>query len=130
MLPGDLFRLVVVRQAPGKTGEQLFEVRLEDDVVLLTMTEFGRSVRENGSGGTDHGRASCLFVLGNQVEGGHVHGTVPSLAPDALEEGRDLPVTTDFRGVFSEVAGTHLGIARDEILFPGWTGARFPLMRG
>ena len=56
--------------------------RHQDYVVLLTMTEFGRSVRENGSGGTDHGRASCLFVLGNQVEGGHVHGTVPSLAPD------------------------------------------------
>ena len=103
--------------------------RHQDDVVLLTMTEFGRSVRENGSGGTDHGRASCLFVLGNQLDAGRVHGTVPSLVPDALEDGRDLPVTTDFRGVFSEVAGKHLGIARDEILFPGWAGGRFPLMK-
>lgn len=100
-----------------------------DDVTLLTMTEFGRTVRENGSGGTDHGRGSCLFVLGNQVDGGRVHGTIPSLTPDALEDGRDLPVTTDFRAVFSEVAGKHLRIAQPQILFPGWTGNQFPLLK-
>ncbi|MFQ5571099.1 MAG: DUF1501 domain-containing protein, partial [Rhodothermales bacterium] len=96
----------------------------QDDVTLMTMTEFGRTVGENGSGGTDHGRASCLFVLGNRVDGGRVHGTVPVLAPEHLEDRRDLPVTTDFRAVFSEVAGKHLGITQDEALFPGWQGAR------
>ncbi len=100
-----------------------------DQLVLMTMTEFGRTVAENGSGGTDHGHGSCLFVLGAAVDGGRVHGTLPSLDPDALYEGRDLPVTTDFRAVFSEVAGKHLRIAADEALFPGWTGGRLPLLR-
>jgi uncharacterized protein (DUF1501 family) len=101
-----------------------------DDVVVLTMTEFGRTVAENGSGGTDHGHASCLFVLGGGVDGGRVHGGVESLDPDALHEGRDLPVTVDFRAVFAEVAGKHLGIDDDQTLFPGWTGVRLPLLRG
>lgn len=93
-----------------------------EDVVLMTMTEFGRTVRENGSGGTDHGRGSCMFVLGQRVRGGRVHGTVPELARENLEEGRDLPVTTDFRAVFSEVAGKHLQLSDTAGLFPGWTG--------
>ena len=91
----------------------------QDDVVLMTMTEFGRTAAENGSGGTDHGHGSCLFVLGNRVDGGRVHGRFPGLDPDALHEGRDLPVTTDFRAVFAGVAGAHLGIADDEAMFPG-----------
>jgi uncharacterized protein (DUF1501 family) len=101
----------------------------QDDVTLMTMTEFGRTVHENGSGGTDHGRASCLFVLGNSVQGGKVHGHLPELDPDALEDRRDLPVTTDFRAVFADVAGMHLGINRDAALFPGWTGQRLPLLK-
>lgn len=101
----------------------------QDDVVLLTMTEFGRTVRENGSGGTDHGHGSCMFVLGNQVRGGLVHGGFPGLDADALHEGRDLPVTTDFRALFSEVAGNHLGITDDQRMFPGWTGDRMSLIR-
>ncbi len=100
-----------------------------DDVVLMTMTEFGRTVHENVSGGTDHGRASCLFVLGNTVDGGKVHGTVPAIVPEELEDRRDLPVTTDFRSVFAEIAGTHLGISNDNEMFPGWSGARARLMR-
>ncbi|MEE8524294.1 MAG: DUF1501 domain-containing protein [Thermoanaerobaculia bacterium] len=100
-----------------------------DDVVVMTMTEFGRTVAENGSGGTDHGHGSCLFVLGNDVDGGKVHGDFPGLDRDVLYEGRDLPVTTDFRAVFSEVAGRHLGIDDDAVLFPGWTGGRIPLIR-
>ncbi|MDX1548242.1 MAG: DUF1501 domain-containing protein [Rhodothermales bacterium] len=103
---------------------------LADDVVLMTMTEFGRTVAENGSGGTDHGRASCLFLLGNAVAGRRVHGTVPALAPEHLEDRRDLPVTTDFRAVFASVAGAHLGIVADDVLFPGWHGTRKPLLRG
>ncbi len=101
----------------------------QDDVTLMTMTEFGRTVRENGSGGTDHGRASCLFVLGNDVAGGKVYGTITSLDPDALEDNRDLPVTTDFRSVFSEVADTHLRINNDVVLFPGWKRNKMKLMR-
>ena len=100
-----------------------------DEVVLMTMTEFGRTVHENGSGGTDHGRGSCLFVLGNRVDGGKVHGAVPSLVQESLENRRDLPVTTDFRAVFAEVAGRHLDIRDDQMLFPGWTGKRFPLIQ-
>ncbi len=100
----------------------------QDDVVLMTMTEFGRTVAENGSGGTDHGHGSCMFVLGSRVAGGKVHGRFDSLAPGALFEGRDLPVTTDFRAVFCEVAGKHLGIADDAALFPGWTGKRLALL--
>jgi uncharacterized protein (DUF1501 family) len=101
----------------------------QDDVLLTTMTEFGRTVRENGSGGTDHGHGSCLFVLGDRVQGGKVHGAFPGLDPGALYEGRDLPVTTDFRAVFCELAGKHLGIRDDAKLFPGWTGKRLPLLR-
>jgi len=102
----------------------------QDQVVLTTMTEFGRTVRENGSGGTDHGHGSCLFVLGNPVDGGKVHGVFPKgLEPGALYEGRDLPVTTDFRAVFCELAGKHLGIKDDARLFPGWTGKRLPLLK-
>ncbi|MGE0640806.1 MAG: DUF1501 domain-containing protein [Thermoanaerobaculia bacterium] len=100
-----------------------------DDVTLMTMTEFGRTVRENGSGGTDHGHGSCLFVLGTGVDGGKVHGDFPGLDRDALYEGRDLPVTTDFRAVFAEVAGNHLGIANDRAIFPEWNGRRRPLWR-
>jgi uncharacterized protein (DUF1501 family) len=102
----------------------------QDQVLLTTMTEFGRTVRENGSGGTDHGHGSCLFVLGNRVEGGKVHGTFPGgLEPGALHEGRDLPVTTDFRAVFCELAGGHLGVRDDARLFPVWTGKRVPLLK-
>jgi uncharacterized protein (DUF1501 family) len=100
-----------------------------DDVVLMTMTEFGRTVHENGSGGTDHGRASCMFVLGSSVDGGRVHGTIPALRPEDLEDGRDLPVRIDFRSVFAEVAGVHLKIDDDAGLFPGWAGNRYPLFR-
>src|SRR3954469_11637265 len=101
----------------------------QDQVLLTTMTEFGRTVRENGSGGTDHGHGSCLFVLGNNVDGGKVHGNFPGLSTTALYEGRDLPVTTDFRSVFCELAGKHLSIKDDAKLFPGWTGKRLPLLK-
>ena len=102
--------------------------RYQDAVTVLTMTEFGRTARENGSGGTDHGHGSCLFALGNQVDGGKVYGELPPLVPETLFEGRDLPVTTDFRAVFSEVAGKLFDIADDQKIFPGWTGVRLPLL--
>jgi len=93
----------------------------QDDVTVMTMTEFGRTVHQNGTGGTDHGRASCNFILGNSVNGGLVHGNVPPLATENLEDGRDLAVTTDFRNVFCEVADKHLRISNDKVLFPDFT---------
>lgn len=101
---------------------------LQDDVVLMTMTEFGRTVRENGSGGTDHGRGSCMFIMGNAVSGGKVYGQMPELSPENLEDGRDVPVTTDFRSVFAEVAGKHLNINKDSVVFPDWKGKRLTLL--
>ena len=95
----------------------------------MTMTEFGRTVRQNGTGGTDHGRASCNFILGNDVNGGTVYNNMKPLAVENLEDGRDLAVTTDFRSVFSEVADKHLKINNDKILFPGWDGTKIGVMR-
>ncbi len=95
---------------------------LQDNVTIMTMTEFGRTVKQNGSGGTDHGRASCNFILGNDVMGGKVFGELKSLAPEYLEDGRDLPVTTDFRAVFNDVAGRHLQLQHYNSLFPDWKG--------
>ena len=102
----------------------------EDEVTVMTMTEFGRTAFQNGTGGTDHGRGSCLFVLGNDVAGGTVYNNIKSLNRDDLEDGRDLPVTTDFRSVFSAVATAHLGIRDQGKLFPGWEGPDAKLMRG
>lgn len=94
------------------------------DVTIMTMSEFGRTVRQNGNGGTDHGHASALFVIGGGVKGQKVRGTWPGLEPEQLHEGRDLTLTTDFRTVFSEVAAKHLGAARLDTLFPGFTAQR------
>lgn len=101
---------------------------LQDDVTVMTMTEFGRTVKQNGTGGTDHGRGSCNFILGSGVNGGLVHGLVNPLAPENLEDGRDLAVTTDFRSVFSEVADKHLNIHNDKVLFPDWNGKPIGVM--
>jgi len=92
------------------------------DVVVLTMSEFGRTVAENGNRGTDHGHATAMLLLGGGVRGGKVYGRWPGLARERLYEGRDLAVTTDFRALFSEVAGRQLGIAKPATLFPGWSG--------
>ncbi len=92
-----------------------------DDVVVLTMSEFGRTVAENGSGGTDHGHGTCMFVAGGKVNGGKMLGQWPGLAPKQLYQGRDLAVTTDFRAVFAELASQHLGATNLDAVFPGWT---------
>ena len=102
---------------------------LQDDVTIMTMTEFGRTVKQNGTGGTDHGRASCNFILGNGVSGGLVHGNVQPMAVENLEDGRDLAVTTDFRSVFSEVADKHLNLNNDKVLFPEWDGSKIGVMK-
>lgn len=101
----------------------------QDEVTVMTMTEFGRTAHQNGTGGTDHGRASCLFVLGNDVKGGKVYNNIKSLAKEDLEDGRDLPVSTDFRSVFSSVANAHLKINNNKILFPTWDGQSLSLMK-
>lgn len=95
-----------------------------EDVVILTCSEFGRTVRQNGTGGTDHGHAGAMFVLGGALRSPQrVVGQWPGLAPEQLYEGRDLALTTDFRAIFSEVVARHLGGARPEIVFPGYAGA-------
>ena len=101
----------------------------QEQVTVMTMTEFGRTVHQNGTGGTDHGRASCLWVLGNDVKGGQVYHQMKSLSKENLEDGRDVPVTTDFRSVFSAVAAGHLSLKSAEGLFPGWEGKPLNIMR-
>jgi uncharacterized protein (DUF1501 family) len=90
------------------------------DVVVLTMSEFGRTVQENGIRGTDHGHATVMLVLGGPVRGGKVYGRWPGIARERLFEGRDLEVTTDFRNLFGEIALRHLGIPAANPLFPGF----------
>jgi uncharacterized protein (DUF1501 family) len=102
----------------------------QDEVTVMTMTEFGRTVHQNGTGGTDHGRGSCLFIVGNNVAGGKVYNNISSLAPEDLEDQRDLPVTIDFRSVFSKVARVHLRLKDEQTLFPGWKGSGLEVMRG
>jgi uncharacterized protein (DUF1501 family) len=90
-----------------------------EDVVLITMTEFGRTIEENGNGGTDHGHASVMMVLGGKVKGGRVLGRWPGLDPAARFESRDLEVTTDFRRVAGEAVAKHLGLKDLSAVFPG-----------
>jgi uncharacterized protein (DUF1501 family) len=90
-----------------------------ENVTLVTMSEFGRTVHQNGTGGTDHGHANVMFVLGGRVKGGKVYGTWPGMATEQLYEGRDLAITTDFRQVLSEAAYKTLGARNLEMVFPG-----------
>src|SRR6267143_308694 len=80
------------------------------DTVVLTMSEFGRAVNENGNRGTDHGHGNAMMVIGGGVKGGHVYGKWPGLAVERRYERRDLAVTTDFRDVFGEIVVRHLGV--------------------
>ena len=98
-----------------------------DDVVVLTMSEFGRTAKENGNRGTDHGHGNVMFAIGNSVNGGKVYGDWKGLRNDQLNEGRDLAVTTDFRDVFGEVSTKLLGTRDLTKLFPGYnaTTAKF-----
>ena len=92
------------------------------DTVILTMSEFGRAVAENGSRGTDHGHGNAMFVVGGNVKGGRVYGQWPGLAVNDRYEGRDLAVTTDFRDVLGEIAVKHLGADRQTAsrVFPAY----------
>ena len=90
------------------------------DVTVVTVSEFGRTVRENGNRGTDHGHGNVAFLLGGGVKGGKVYGAWPGLASEKLYEGRDLAVTTDFRDIFAEVLAKRLGVAKLRTVFPGY----------
>jgi uncharacterized protein (DUF1501 family) len=93
-------------------------------VVVVVLTEFGRTAAENGTGGTDHGHASAMLVLGGPVRGKRVYGDFRGLAPGELHERRDLAVTTDFRAVLGEVIETHLGFSDRARLFPGYAAPK------
>jgi len=98
------------------------------DIVVLTMSEFGRTAKENGNRGTDHGHANCMFVMGGDVKGGKVYGKWPGLEDHQLNEGRDLALTTDFRSVVSEILAKHIGVTDLKTVFPGFENnpRRFP----
>jgi uncharacterized protein (DUF1501 family) len=93
-----------------------------EDIVLVTMSEFGRTAREDGNAGTDHGHGNVMMVLGGPVHGGKVYGRWPGLAPDQLYEGRDLAITTDFRDVLGELVSRHLERNMNQV-FPGYSPA-------
>jgi uncharacterized protein (DUF1501 family) len=91
------------------------------DVVILTMSEFGRTVAENGNRGTDHGHGNAMIALGAGVKGGKVYGKWPGLEVEQRWQGRDLAITTDFRDVFAEVVTRHLELKDASHVFPGYT---------
>jgi uncharacterized protein (DUF1501 family) len=94
-----------------------------DDVMVVTMSEFGRTAKENGNRGTDHGHANVMFAMGGKVCGGKVYGRWPGLAQEVLYEGRDLDLTTDFRSVCSEAITRHLGVKEVNKVFPNFRPA-------
>jgi uncharacterized protein (DUF1501 family) len=102
------------------------------DTVILTMSEFGRAVNENGNRGTDHGHGNAMLVIGGSVRGGRVYGRWPGLAVEQRYDRRDLAITTDFRDVFAEIVVRHLGAANVEKVFPGYPvqASRFPGLIG
>jgi uncharacterized protein (DUF1501 family) len=90
-----------------------------ENITLVTMSEFGRTAHQNGTGGTDHGHANTMFVLGGHVKGGKVYGKWPGLADHQLNEGRDLAITTDYRQVLGEVVSKTIGATNLDVTFPG-----------
>ncbi len=96
-----------------------------EDVVVVTMSEFGRTAKENGNRGTDHGHANVMFVMGGAIQGGKVYGDWPGLAEEQLYESRDLALTTDFRDVLGELVSKHLGNSNLKAVFPGYAEPRF-----
>ncbi|HXT70367.1 MAG TPA: DUF1501 domain-containing protein [Vicinamibacterales bacterium] len=101
------------------------------DVMLITMSEFGRTVRENGNRGTDHGHGNAMLILGGNVKGGKVYGKWPGLEREQLYAGRDLAITTDFRDVFAEALSGHMGATDVSKVFPGFKyGQRLGFVKG
>ena len=102
---------------------------LAEDTVVITMSEFGRTARENGNRGTDHGHANVMFVLGGPVRGGRVYGRWPGLETSQLHEGRDLALTTDFRTIVGESVARHLGNRDLNSVFPGFSNSPQSFLR-
>ena len=102
---------------------------LAEETVVVTMSEFGRTARENGNRGTDHGHANVMFVLGGPVHGGKVYGRWPGLDPSQLHEGRDLALTTDFRTVLGETVSRHLGNRDLTTVFPEFDSSPHSFLR-
>ena len=100
---------------------------LLDSTTIVTMTEFGRTVRENGNNGTDHGRASGMFLIGGGVNGGRIHGDWLGLTPGVLADGRDLPVTTDFRDVMAACLRSSFNFKLPKDFFPGYKPGKVKL---
>ncbi len=92
-----------------------------ENIVFVTMSEFGRTAKENGNRGTDHGHANCMFVMGGDVKGGKVYGRWPGLNEGQLNDGRDLALTTDFRSVLGEILQKHVGVRDLSPVFPGFS---------
>jgi uncharacterized protein (DUF1501 family) len=95
------------------------------DVAVVTMSEFGRTARENGNRGTDHGHANVMLAFGGNIRGGKIYGDWPGLEPEQLYENRDLRLTTDFRDVLAELVAEHLGNLQIKRVFPGYDAPRF-----
>jgi uncharacterized protein (DUF1501 family) len=95
------------------------------DVTVVTMSEFGRTARENGNRGTDHGHANCMLAFGGDIKGGKVYGEWPGMAEEQLYENRDLNLTTDFRDVLGELVTRHLGNRQISSVFPGYADPKF-----
>jgi len=121
--PGQMFN--VLRQFGTALGAFCADMgdRMED-IVLVTMSEFGRTARENGNNGTDHGHGDVMFVLGGGVQGGRIYGQWPGLEEEQLYENRDLAVTTDFRAVLSELVSGQLGTTDMAEVFPGYRAGK------
>jgi uncharacterized protein (DUF1501 family) len=124
------------RLAPLGQGLAVLAQRLGplfDDTTVLVMSEFGRTAHENGNGGTDHGHGNVMWILGGRVNGGKVYGEWPGIGDSSLNEGRDLAVTTDFRGVLAQVAERHLRLGDKGLaaVFPAMpqTAPAFQLVR-
>lgn len=93
---------------------------LRDRVSIIVMSEFGRRLKSNDSGGTDHGHGNVMMMLGAKVKGGNMYGTWPGLDNDALDDGADLAITTDYRHVLAEMMKAHMGATDTSVLFPGF----------
>jgi len=102
---------------------------LAENTVVITMSEFGRTARENGDRGTDHGHANVMFLLGGTVRGRRLYGRWPGLDPSQLYEGRDLALTTDFRRVLGEAVARHLGNQDLNAVFPGFDNSSQQFLR-
>ena len=114
----ERMRNLMANLAQGLAGFHQDLGKRMDDVCVLTMSEFGRTARENGNGGTDHGHANVMFVTGGPVKGGKIFGKWPGLNREQLNEDRDLTLTTDFRDVLAELLVSHLGCTKPDAIFP------------